>query len=289
MQVLKEPEIDVERLEYLVFDIDDTLGPWCSPQAKGLNALVRSLVSRTILTRGQVVESIKSLFESAGTMDYGYLLQNMDVLVDELVNFSSDSTIAMRRGIIVTQMARSAYEYARDKCSAALLLEAQLFLHDFRKRTEEIFAVTDAPLFQAKRRLVRRAMVDYFKQVFGQREPSARQNKKFRFLPGMKPNIDLSTVLKIDASELQERGVVIGNSFVSDVGLAANNGMMAIQTPFHPMTREEGRLLNAVQPESLRKLHSRKLSEVARMAVIGATRGCVVAENWDEVRELLGV
>lgn len=289
IEEIKAPECDPKDLKYFFFDIDDTLIPWVALQARTLKALLKSLTEQTGLPEDKLIESMKEVFGDHETMDYGPLMQNIRVLKQhfraqyEELGWEEAADYSQK----VTHTARTAYTIAREWADERMFPGTRDLLKLIREKTTALFAITDAPLYQAKRRLYARRSSLFFTHVFGQDQEGVRECDRFQVLPGLKPEIDLSQLIGVTREEIRQFAVVIGNSFKSDVGLAAHNGCLAIQSLWSNNTAQEYDIINNFSPQKLQDLHQAPLTAEQKEALIAQTSGYVMTESPEEIERLL--
>jgi phosphoglycolate phosphatase-like HAD superfamily hydrolase len=289
---VKQPEHDVRDIEYFFLDIDDTIIPWVAIQAIALRAMVSCLIFETKIPKDTIMQELRQVFGRAGTLDYDRVFQELDCLknLNRRLNRKLGIDAAYESMQDITHRSRTRHNLIRERQNTKLFPHLKRLLKKMRARSENIFAVTDAPLFQAKRRLERQFQPQdlkrLFKVIFGQPDAEAKVSTRYQILEALKPNINLAELLGVDPQLIRERGVVIGNSFKSDVGLAAHNQCLAIQTKWNTATPFQLEIIDSFSSDELKTHHGLPTVD-ERTGIIQHTAGFLIVQTPPEIERKL--
>ena len=129
----------------VVTDLDNTLYSWVNYIVPALEAMVDSLCATTGFPRIRVVQSLKQVYERAGTNDYAFAIQESPIFREFQSDFDSFNAL-------VIEPAKEAFARARNRY---LLLYPGVVdgLQKLRERGIKIIGLTDSPRNSAEARV----------------------------------------------------------------------------------------------------------------------------------------
>ncbi len=129
----------------VVTDLDNTLYSWVNYIVPALEAMVASLCETTGYPRIRVVQSLKEVYERAGTNDYAFAIQESSIFREFHSDFDSFNALVI--GPAKEAFARSRRKYLE------LYPGAQEGLDELRARGLKVVGLTDSPRNSAEARV----------------------------------------------------------------------------------------------------------------------------------------
>jgi phosphoglycolate phosphatase-like HAD superfamily hydrolase len=251
-----------EQIKYIGWDVDDTLVPEMEPKASALEQMSLAFASKTGIPYEVIQKSIKDVYAKRGT-DYHNLIQEMDCFEDyiqdkvkklrEMKDKSQEEEGAQspeekrKEDQIIMNITRSKlidlgkkwWGYGRDLYPKEIegvrsVLEALI------SKGIKNFALSNADIDQASRRLDRAGFFQYFQLVAGVRRqvdvifPQLDQaledlgrlgdRRKKIEVEISKPNTNLVELLGLSEEEIKNHMAFVGDSELSDMKLAGRYG-----------------------------------------------------------------
>jgi len=211
------------------FDLDNTTWDYVVPKNLEKEETIKFLIKNTNSSREKIEASMGKVYKKAGTPDFSGLVQNMDIL-----NMCSLET----KKYFIDEIVRICKE-VRDK-HLTLYPGIRDVLETLHQQEDvAVFAMSDAPQYQAITRSTRLGIAKYFDAIYAQKNENTEYVKSImgrargagiitRELPNEKPNIDIAEQLSITKKKVEEDVSFVGNSLEKDLGLSYVNGNKSI-------------------------------------------------------------
>ncbi len=211
------------------FDNDNTLTNQLEPQVVALEEMTTELEDLSGKSTKEIRGSIARVFEKHGTTDYHRVVQEMDCF-SSMSEQVRDELVEIGKSIFkkVRDQHRPSYEGIPDVLKA--LDEAGI----------KSFVFSNAPIYQVLRRIKRTQLGHHFKLVLGLRDEIAEVFPKlvkvqkalgqfsgkyeWRVVETPKPKANLAEMLGVTQEFVRDHVAFVGDSYSSDMGLAAHNG-----------------------------------------------------------------
>ncbi len=202
------------------------------------------------IDENQIIEEIKQVNTTHGTIEYTALIQ-------EMPSFQKLSPAQSKALIKVAIKSRHQAMEGLNQPFAGV----RHLLETFKNKHFRNLALSDAPKNLAYLRLKKAQLIDYFDYVIGLESPSDQhfdpefrmENKPF-VIPVLKaekkkPFTDLEAILKETSDQIRQSYFLIGNSHHSDMGLAKRYGLLFYLAKWSDGTAEDQQLLQKYVPE----------------------------------------
>ena len=236
----KYPQLPLENIKKIVWDLDNTIWSWVKMHIAAHRAMLNTLVNGAkTLPEQSIIASMQEVYRRAGTLDHTTVVQEMEC-------FQGRSDIDN-----LSQLAGKAYAEAA-RANFTLYEGAKEVLEKIKQAGIESYVLTDAPMMKAVVRLSQAGIGDLFTKVFAQKDPilngdygQSRIKKyykgDFEFLEvdHHKPNLNLSELLNISQEEVSESVMTIGDNPEKDMGLAYSNHCYGLLALWGQLTEKE--------------------------------------------------
>lgn len=240
------------KLTTLLSDIDDTLIPWEHPHAKAYPAMSLALSQATNLPHQKIIEEIRAVNTKHDTIEYTALIQ-------EMPSFQDFSAAEKKRLIKIAIESRQQAMKGLNHAFPGV----NLMLDSLKSSGLKLIAISDAPKNLAYLRLKNAGLIDFFDLIIGLNSPSDHhfepefqmENKPFLvdtiMSPVKKPHTDLEKLLGKNIDEIAQSYFVLGNSGLTDRGLAENYGLLFYHSEWNISDNADHQILQQYAPENL--------------------------------------
>jgi len=211
------------------FDNDNTLTDQMEPQVVAMEGMTTELEELTGIPAKEIRGSIARVFEKHGTTDYHRVVQEMDCFANMKEQMRDE----------LVEIGKSIYKKVRDQYKPSYEGIPHV-LKALNENGVKCFVFSNAPIYQVLRRIKRTQLGHNFKLILGLRDEIAEVFPKlvkvqtalgqysgkyeWRVVETPKPNANLAEMLGITPEEVQNNVAFVGDSYKSDMGLAAANG-----------------------------------------------------------------
>lgn len=218
-----------QEIKMVGFDNDNTLTNQLEPQVVAMEEMTTELEELTGIPAKEIRGSIARVFEKHGTTDYHRVVQEMDCFAN-MKEQMRDELVEIGKSIF--KKVRNQYEPSYKGIPDILRA-----LNDNGIKS---FVFSNAPIYQVLRRIKRTQLGHHFKQILGLRDEIAevfpklvkvqtalgQYNGKYewRVVETPKPHANLAEILGVSTEFVQNHVAFVGDSYTSDMGLAAQNG-----------------------------------------------------------------
>jgi FMN phosphatase YigB (HAD superfamily) len=264
-----------ETIKYIGWDVDDTLVPEMEPKASALEQMSLALADKTKIPYEVIQRSIKDVYDQHGT-DYHYLIQELDCFEDYIqkkvkeIRRAKEESVQKEAGAGIGQtedekrtedqkimnIARSEliefgkkwWGYGRDMYPREIE-GVRSVLETLIAGGVKHFALSNATIEQASRRLNRAGLFEYFELVAGVRQrvdmifPELSEaledlghlgdKRKKRVVEDSKPNTDLVDLLGLSAEEIRDHVAIVDDNENSGGKQAAKYGSVYFPALYH--------------------------------------------------------
>lgn len=281
------------RYDTLVLDLDNTVYDWTSYYAGTLQAMIDVLVGPLEITRDDLIAQFRDVYARKGSVEYAFVVQEL-----EATGEMSRSKVAK-----LIDSAQRAFAEARRRLLCPYAGVEQTLAHA-RARGVVIIAVTNAPLFQAHRRLRQLGLVRHFDALAAwegfeipKRDPFVgeirERSRRGDYAPtvptffsfkrrSLKPRNEMFRWAMEVTRSTPERTIAVGDSIEKDVVPAMSLGAAGAWSAYGARPQDDHfELLLKVTPWQKREI-AKTYSEVN-------PANCVTLEDFSELVEVLGL
>lgn len=280
------------RYDVLVLDLDNTIYDWVHYYAGGLRAVVEALCDALELDEDKLLDQFREVFAVRGSLEYAFIVQELEATqrmqpdaVERLIELAQRTFAEARRRFL------RPYEGVAETLQAA------------RAAGVMVVAVTNAPFFQAHRRLGQLGLVDHFDALGAwegfeiPRDPLVRDVRE-RFKRGeytprvaahrafrqnsLKPGDHMFRWALEIASSQPQRALAVGDSLAKDIAPALALGMAGAWSAYgaHP---------NKADFELLLRVTPWQRNEIAQTYSGTPELDVMPLGRFDDLVEILGV
>jgi len=243
----------------VIFDGDNTIWDWVTYAVHAYEAMSQTIAEETGIPESEVAAAMKRFYTMVGTMEDERLIQGLTAegFFKDIPNFNCDK-LAVK--------AQRAFTIERDK-----------YLHPYEGIEEVIKTLhargvknrflSDAPARQAKLRIKRAKIGDYFEQVnampsrdpdnlpekFRRKEKKGKYDVNFKVteIPWEKPYTNLEEILKMTRAQIRKHVVIIGDNDRKDMELVRLYGCRGIHTVYGEPSKDFLKRLLRFAPEKV--------------------------------------
>jgi phosphoglycolate phosphatase-like HAD superfamily hydrolase len=265
-----------QNIKMVGFDNDNTLTDQLEPQVVAMESMTAEFEELTEISAKVIRGSIARVFENHGTTDYHRVVQEMDCFA-KMSEQMRDELVEIGKSIYkkVRDQYRPSYEGIPD------------VLKTLNENGIKCFVFSNAPIYQVLRRIKRTQLGHNYKLILGLRDEIAEVFPKlvkvqtalgqysgkyeWRVVETPKPNANLAEMLSMDPEEVRENVAFVGDSFGSDMGLAAQNGCVgfhALYGSVDPWVRHRLRRFSTEKMEAQFRQNGESLKEIAKKTSI---------------------
>jgi phosphoglycolate phosphatase len=281
------------RYEVLLLDLDNTLYDWVAFYAGSLWAMISALSERLGIDTEELTDQFRHLYEREGSVEYAFVVQQLDATrempsedVEELIDLAQQTFALARR------------RFLRPYAGVPETLEAA------KGAGIAVVGVTNAPLFQAHRRLCQLGLLEYFdalaawegfhipaddpyldtirrRSARGEYEPRIPYVNGFE-RQALKPG---SAMFKWALAKLgapAQRSLAVGDSIEKDLAPAQALGAAGAWCAY-------GASPAPADFETLLKVTPWKAEEIRRTYAAGAGEGYATLDRFEDVLDLLEI
>lgn len=280
------------RYDALVLDLDNTIYDWVHFYAGSLRAVLNALSSALELHEEELLDQFREVFASRGSLEYAFIVQELEATqsmgtdaVEELIDLAQRTFAEARRRLL------RPYEGVAETLRAA------------RSADVMVIAVTNAPFFQAHRRLRQLGLVEHFDALGAwegfeiPRDPLVRdvheRLERGEYVPqvpahrafsksSLKPRDHMFRWALHAASSEPQRVLAVGDSLAKDIAPALSLGMAGAWSAYGARPSDE-------DFELLLKVTPWRQSEIAESYAAPSELDVIPLDRFDDLVEVLEV
>jgi FMN phosphatase YigB (HAD superfamily) len=279
------------RYDALVVDLDNTLYDWVHYYAGTLRAVLGSLAGAMGISEEELATQFRDIFTARGSLEYAFIVQELEVTqtmnpatVELLIDVAQRTSAEARRRLL------RPYDGVTET------------LREIRAAGVRVIAVTNAPFFQAHRRLGQLGLLEHFYALGawegftvpqndpyvgqvrerlqrGEYDPKVHKHRFFR-REALKPR-DTMFRWALDIAEARpERALVVGDSVAKDVAPAISLGAAGAWSAY-------GADLDPRDFELLVKVTPWHRDEIVETYAVPPAAGYATLGQFSELREVI--
>jgi FMN phosphatase YigB (HAD superfamily) len=280
------------RYTMLILDLDNTLYDWVRYYAGSLRSVIEMLSGAMGVSREDLIDQFREVFARRGSVEYAFIVQELSAtqnedsgVVEELIDLAQRTFAEARRELL------RPYDGVRETLEGA------------RAAGIAVIAVTNAPFFQAHRRLKQLGLLEYFDALgawegfaVSEKDPYVRhvreRSERGEYSPGvpihrafgkdsLKPGDDMFRwALDVFRAEPQ-KALAVGDSIAKDVAPAMSLGLSGAWCAYGATHDDEDfELLLTVTPW--------RPAEIAKTYSGGFSASCSRLDRFSDLAEVMG-